>query len=351
MSGDNGALWRVYNAETMPEPSELRWVWDQRLPRGALSFIGGTGGVGKSVIAWALAFSVATGRPFLDAETDAGPVIYADFDSEPEAQGFMMNKVRRGLRLSKRDIAGLVTYLAPGGMGQPLTQNRLESLRERIADTRPALVIIDAFTSALYTVRSNDTESVAGAMAALKMLTTGWDDEPGPCVLFLDHSPKPVQNGPSAVERGIIGSTMKLAQSRAGYLITRVPPRDVDGRDVLGLHTLKSNLGPIHEPIGVERTWEHDAVQMSVCDLPEGETAQPAIRKAMTAAREALDSTWVPRQRLVDHIVKRANAQQRTVASALSRLVAQGLIETQPDPDDTRRRLYRLAPVTPGTDA
>lgn len=350
MSANEGALWRVYDAETMPEPSEIRWAWDQRLPRGQLAFIGGTGGVGKSVMAWGLAFSVATGRPFLDAETERGPVFYVDFDSEPEAQGFVMNKVRRGLRLSKRDTAKVVTYIAPNAVGQPLTPQRLESLQKRITAERPALVIIDAFTSALWTVRSNDTEAVAGAMAALRSLTTGWDGEPGPCVVFLDHSPKPVQNGPSAVERGLIGSTMKLASARAGYLLTRVPPRDVDGRDVLALHTLKSNLGPIHEPIGVERTWAHDAVQMSVCDLPEGDTAQPAIRRAMTAAREALDASWVPRNRLVEAVVRRANAQQRTVTSALSRLVDEGLVETMPDPEDTRRRLYRLAPIVAGTE-
>jgi hypothetical protein len=243
-------------------------------------------------------------------------------------------------------VDGLIHYRSPDPPGQPMSAERLEQVKQEIRDIQPALVVIDAWTSALYSVRSNDTEAVAGAMAALRALTAPYDDGPGPCVLIIDHAPKPMQKGPTAVERGIIGSTMKLATARAGYLLTRVPPRDVDGRDVLALHTLKSNLGPIHEPLGVERTWNQDAVLQNVADLPEAETAAPGIRRSMAALREALDPVqWAPRKALLSAVIKRANVQERTVRNALARLIGEGVVEDMADPDDSRRRLYKLVSV------
>lgn len=345
---DAPTLWRDYRLHEMPEPVDARWTWDQRLPRGQLSFIGGGAGVGKSVLVWALAFSVLTGKPFLDAETEQGPVIYVDFDSDPSTQSLMLHKVRRGMGIRQAQVGDQLLYRVPESIGQSMSRDMLASLRADVERLQPALVIVDAWTSAFYTVRSNDTEQVAAMMGALRPLAAATADGPGPNILIVDHAPKPVQNGPSILERGLIGSTMKLAGSRSAYLLARVPPRDVEGRDVMALHTLKNNLGRLHEPIGVQRVWDVDSVTQTVADLPDEETTAPGIRKAEQAILECLDpQDFVARKDLLLNIVQRANVQQRTALTALARMQQAGAVVMQVDERDRRRKLYRLTTAGP----
>ena len=343
-------LWRTFTPGTMPKGAGVRWVWDERLPRGQISFLGGSAGVGKSVLVWGLAFSVAAGRPFLDAETDQGRVLYLDFDSEPEAQGELMHRVRRGLGIAPNAVEDAITYRVPHTIGRSMSTDMLDDLREEIQRGDYALVIVDAWTSAFYTVRSNDTEQVAAMMGALRSLTVPTDHGPGPNVLIVDHAPKPIQNGPSMLERGIIGSTMKLAGARSAFLLARVPPKDVQGRDVMALHALKNNLARVHDPVGVQRDWNNEAgsVVQSVTDLPEAETGAPGMRRAQQVIRESLDpEDWVARKQLVLNIVQRANVQERTALSALARMVQDGIVVLQTDEQDRRRKLYRLAGTFP----
>ena len=65
------ALWDVNLVSDLPTQSEINWAWRNYLPQGAVSMLGGPGGVGKSVIVAALENSVASGKPFLEAEVTA----------------------------------------------------------------------------------------------------------------------------------------------------------------------------------------------------------------------------------------------------------------------------------------
>lgn len=339
------ALWTSYSSGEMPSLSEIAWTWQRRIPTGHVSFVGGSGGIGKSVLVWGLALSVAAGRPFLDAEVDQGTVAYYDFDSEPAAQGHMMNKVRRGLRLAPGDIEGKLVYRVPGTTGAPVLDDaRLKTIADEARHGGVALAVIDAWTSSFWNVRSNSTEEVAAKMAELRAVAAC-----GTTVLLIDHAPKPIANGPSALERGLIGSTMKLAGSRAAYLLARVAPKDVDGRDVFAIHCLKNNLGPIAEPLGVERAWTEDAVTFSVTDLPDTESGAHGRLRAQAAIREALDGgDLTGRRDLITIVAQRANVQTRTIEAALARLISDQEVESVPLPSDRRSRAYRLAGVTDG---
>ena len=51
-------LTRASSIEVRP----VHWLWDQRLPLGSLSLIGGREGIGKSTLAYQLAADVTQGR-------------------------------------------------------------------------------------------------------------------------------------------------------------------------------------------------------------------------------------------------------------------------------------------------
>lgn len=318
----SGGLWDVSRVSDLPPATEITWAWRNYLPLGAVSMLGGPGGVGKSVKVAALEVAVASGKPFLEAEVQQGSVLHLDFDTDARLQGPWYARTAKGMNASK-DVAELIHYAAPSEEGSPfLTRERLEALGELVTTHKPVLIVIDAWTSAFPYIRSNDAGEVAQVMAVLRELA-----KTGPAVLILDHTPKPVANGPSSLERGLLGSTLKMAGSRAVHLLSRVQPRDVDGRDVQRLDTVKNNLAPIGEPLGIERIWGDDgAVTFAVTDLPESESRTPALERAARCIRDVLEHE-TPRKELLKLIISEANVSERTAASALARLITAGEIE------------------------
>ncbi len=55
------------------EPSELRWLWNRRVPVGCLMVLAGPGGHGKSLVALDMASRVTTGTPFFDTPDVPNP--------------------------------------------------------------------------------------------------------------------------------------------------------------------------------------------------------------------------------------------------------------------------------------
>jgi hypothetical protein len=305
-------------ANTLPRCVEVSWLWGERIASGTLAMLGGAGGVGKSILVAGLEVAVAAGLPFLDAEVLKGDVIHLDFDTGESLQGPWYRRAAAGLGLSDSALKR-IRYAVPAGDGPPyLTVERLEELGREIKAAGPVLVVVDAYASAFPYIRSNDMGQVAQVMAALRALA-----QLGPAVLVLDHTPKPVANGPSALERGLIGSTIKQAGARAVHLLQRVPPGEVGGRDIQALHTIKNNLAPLGEPWGVERTWHPGgAVTFTICDLPEAENRAPALNKALRVIRELISASPIARKVLLSEVLHRANVGERTIKAALAKLVS-----------------------------
>lgn len=316
------SLWNVNRVTDLPEQVEIAWAWRNYLPLGTVSMLGGPGGVGKSVLVAALEIAIASGRPFLESEVQQGAVLHLDFDTDARLQGPWYARTAKGMN-APEGVARLIHYAAPTDEGSPfLTRDRLEALGELVTEHRPVLVVIDAWTSAFPYIRGNDAGEVAQVMAVLRELAKS-----GPAVLILDHTPKPQANGPSSLERGLLGSTLKMAGSRAVHLLSRVQPRDVDGKDVQRLDTVKNNLAAIGEPLGIERVWSDDgAVGFHVTDLPESESRAPALERAARYIRDALEQE-TPRKELLKSVIRGANVSERTAASALARLITAGQIE------------------------
>ena len=218
-----------------PEP--VAWLWNGLIPMGCLSLIGGPPGIGKSSLVAGLEVSVAAGLPFLGASVLEGTVMHVDFDTDLRLQYPWYLRAASGLGVSK-SVLERIRYAHPSNGLSSLNAERIAQLQQEVISNSACLVVIDAFSSAFPFTRINDADQVAQVIASLRSLA-----ETGAAVLVLDHTPKPSPRDPGG--RGLLGSQIKSAGARAVHLLSGVPKKDVDGRDVLRFETHKNNLAPV----------------------------------------------------------------------------------------------------------
>ena len=336
------SLWEFRPASVLPKRSDIDWIWHERIAARTVTMLGGTGGVGKSVLVSGFEVSVVTGTPFLDADVEQGEVWHLDFDTDENLQGPWYTRAARGLELDATDLSR-ITYGTPKGEGLPyLTKDRLIELKEKAKANTPVAIIIDAWASAFPYIKGNDASQVAEVMSVLRDIARC-----GPAVIMLDHTPKPVAGAPSAVERGLIGSTIKQAGARAVHLLQGVPKARVGNQDVQALHTLKNNLARLADPLGIKRIWQvGGGIRFEVTDLPDLETRAPKLERAMRVIRETVQPGAITaRQALIAEAVKQADVSERTAVEAINRLVAMRELKKEPlkDTGDGRHMAYKVA--------
>ncbi|WP_027883494.1 AAA family ATPase [Meiothermus rufus] len=330
----SGFTWRT--ADSLPTASEVAWLWEGYIAAGTVSVLGGPAGAGKSTLTAALEVAVAAGVEFLEAPTLQGEVWHLDFDTDPRLQGPWYTKCAAGLGVGAEAL-GRIRYLEPSNPSQGLDLDRLAELEGLVRISPPALLVIDAWTSAFFYADSKKAEHVAEVMGRLRQIAAL-----GPAVLLLDHTPKPVQ-GLTVLERGVAGSYYKLGGARSAYLLQRVAPKLTGGLDVLRLDCLKNNLAAIGEPLGIARHFERDSLRFEITDLPEEEAAHaPALTRALRAVREVLGEGPLLRGELIRKVAERANVSERTIAEALRRLRAAGEVEARESSGRGSPALYAL---------
>ena len=142
--------------------------------------------------------------------------------------------------------------------------------------------------------------------------------ETGAAVVLIDHLPKPV-SGERAGARGLIGSVAKSAQARAVHILSRVPPKEVQGQNVLRWDVTKMSYGARPEPIGVELRFDSGAVFIDPASLPEGhgETRTERAVRAMQDHLEAHRGEVVTHRTLLEVALQQGNLRERASAAAL----------------------------------
>jgi len=304
-------------------PPPVEWVWKGRMAQGTVTMLGGAGGTGKSSLMAALELCVVLGRPFLGEDTTAGEVIHVDFDTTLGQQFPWYQRSASGLGLSgfdRQQALDRIIYAPPvnGGM---MTLERIAQLEKEARTVGARLIAIDAFTSAFGFIRGNVAEDVNQVMAALRALATT-----GAAVVVLDHTPKPAKNDVEG--RGLLGSTMKSAGARAVHLLSRIPPREVAGLDVLRLETHKNNLAPMGDPLGIQRIWDgSSAVRFELYELPDesanlGKEGQ--ARKLLVRILDEHAGEVIPRKELLERVATETGVTQKTVVRAVSAALAEG---------------------------
>lgn len=218
-------------------PTPIRWLWEGRIPLGAITILDGDPGLGKSILTVDLATRVSTGTPFpgepLRAGVPAGVVLLSAEDSiehtiAGRAAVAGADTTRVHVLDSFPDVEGIARPPSlPGDVP------RLTRIVERCG---ASLVIVDPLMAFLGDqVKTKDDHSVRRAMFALKLMA----ERTGAAVVIVRHLNK-TSGGPAIYRGG--GSIGILGASRAGFVFA-ADPDDPESRRVLA--ATKANLAPL----------------------------------------------------------------------------------------------------------
>lgn len=210
------------------------WVWEDRLPAGALALLAGREGLGKSLVwAWIAATMTRGDLPGVHDGTPRDVVVVVGEDSIERTVAPRLRAA--GADLERVHFADVITDT--GGVDMPVLPVDVGLLREAVDRVGAGLVVLDPLVSViagnLDTHRDNETRRALEPLARLA-------DETGASVLGLVHLNK--SSGGDVGDR-VIGSRAFVATARS--VLTVAKSQEDDGARLLSV--TKSNLG-LSEP-------------------------------------------------------------------------------------------------------
>lgn len=160
------------------------WLVEDLLLQGQMVVLAGDPGVGKSILAYTLALSVAFDLPFLGLPTATGPILYFDEENSHPDLCEYLRWVWRGLGSPNLLKAPLVRIEHFSLAGKGLA--RWELLKQAAADQHPILIVVDTVTPACNIQDENDNAEASRALHHLRQVQA----VAGPrcTVLLLKHS-------------------------------------------------------------------------------------------------------------------------------------------------------------------
>ena len=327
----------------------IEFLVPELIPCGYITFLGAREGVGKTTILTGLGWQMTRpdGGEFLGRPVPRGPVIYLNTDAaDGQSRPVRFWLEQHQATFPDGDMAGIEVY---ENTGAGLSPDEFTELLKRAEDIGARCIIIDSFMGTFPGIDGNRLDAVMLPMLALRDFAA----RTGAAVIVTDHLPKKAA-GEKDGDRGIMGSTGKTAQARAVHLLTRVPPREVGGLDVLRWEVRKSSFSKSGHALGLEiqRTFDEEdravSVYLTPYDLPEEEAGGDTRGARATAAVMAhLDSSGgetVAHAALLALAVERGNLRERAAREAVGR--ALGLmwdrIEEVKQPGRGAPKAYRL---------
>jgi hypothetical protein len=317
------------NAE--PIPAILKgWI-----AAGDVVAFAGEPKTGKSWAAADLAFSLASGRPWLGAvPVIGGPyrVLYVDEEQNPRLVRHRARKLARGRGLDAAAVKALpIRYLAGNGLNLD-AEAHLSRLWREVRSFKPDVVIFDSLVRFHRRNENDAAEMAAFAAAVFKPLVTHF----GCTVVYLHHLAKPGMNRP------------------AGDLVHRVRGSGdlVAGAD--GLFTLERNEDGSATLRQQPGRWEHTAEPLTVTleDSDNGETvtlrAVEMVARAETVVLDALTdaaTAGVRRKEVVTALENDGTKDaDRTATRLLGRLHRTGRVRKDGNTHGVRYWLAAFAP-------
>ncbi len=302
---------RVNLRQTLPP---LDWFVGGLILQGYINTIASLPGEGKTALLTGLVWQASrTKGTFLNRRVVHGTTLYVDFDAPGDGRTvrYWLDKHKRAF--GDGDLSKIVV-LEPDLDTYGLAEGELQELTEVAKESEAKLILIDSFSSAFPSVDPIKLVQVQGPLWYLRRLAM----ETGAAVVILDHLPKPV-SGERAGARGIIGSVAKSAQARAVHILSRVPPKEVQGRNVLRWDTTKMSYSVRPEPFGVELRFSEGAVFMDRVDLPEGhsETRTERAVRVIQGYLETHRGQVVTHQELLDIAIQEGDLRKRAAAEAI----------------------------------
>lgn len=293
------------------------------IPSGYITFIGAREGVGKTTLMASLAWQMT--RPegrgeFLGQPVPQGPVIYLNTDAADGEARSVRHWLEQHRSVYPDGDMNAVTVLESTGAG--LTIEEFGELLNMAREMKARCVIIDSFMGTFPSIDGNKLQDAMRPMIALRDFAA----QTGAAVIVLDHLPKKAANEKEG-DRGIMGSTGKSAQARAVHLLTRVPPRDIEGREVLRWEVRKNSFAKSGHALGieVERLEDQDGriygVHLNPCELPEEpegrDTRTDRAKAAVVALLSERAGQAVPHSELLAAAIKGGNIKERSAQQAV----------------------------------
>lgn len=237
------------------EPKDTPYLIESLCPEGHMTVMYADGGIGKSLLAIAIAQAVATGTPFLGYETKKKPVLYLDWELHQAPHLRRAYKIARGVGDTKP--AADFYYLNP-----PKTiKGLIPDLKKMISEQGFGLLIIDSVGAAAG-MNAESAQDVVELFQELNSL--------GVTILAIDHQSK-IQEGQNYKNKTIYGSVYKYNLARSVFQLCKQPSLDADVIRLV-IKPTKNNFGCMVDPFGVAISFdgtviyiESDSVELDFC--------------------------------------------------------------------------------------
>lgn len=217
------------------------WLIESILPVGKATILYGAGGVGKSILAAALAVCVQTGTRFLGFHTQPAEVLYLDWETDAEDIAGRVQAAANGLGVE-------MPNLRYSSVVRPI-EDRVAALAREVAEQRIGLVVIDSVGMAMSAARDggDPSDTAIRFFRALRALDAA--------VLAIDHvSGDDMRRGRSGASKPY-GSVYKWNSARNAYELRERKEPDAQGVHLLLKHR-KSNLGPQMADLPLLLRWD-----------------------------------------------------------------------------------------------
>ena len=275
--------------------------------------LAGFAGVGKSSLATNLAAAVSAGRDFLGWPTARKTVLYVD----GENPRILVQKRSRVIFDAIGGDIRNVHFVFPEKKLDLGSVSGLSQLEGMIGSIGAGLVVLDSFLN-FYSLKSeNDSVEVRGALDHLTALMRATECS----ILILDHTMKPLRYLRGMGEAGPPTPRGSGAKVDFSDVCLVLEDKQAEGRTVKTLHFTKLRGVPARRPL--------------VLDMDEQLVFRPVWEESIVPVdlvkRVIEQSPGMKTGEVVDLLMEKTGASQRTVYSALNRAESQKLMVRTPN--------------------
>jgi 5S rRNA maturation endonuclease (ribonuclease M5) len=202
-----------------PATLKREFLWEGLIPEGYPSIICGDGSTGKTWLALALAYHVATGTPFLGRSCKATGVVYVD------AEGLGRDEIQRRLgRIANAEGTEVPQRVWIIELVGALDEAKAEKIAHHVASVGAGLVVVDSFGPATDFDATGAEHVTRWFRRVLPILSA--------TVLIVDHIAKPSQQSYRATPYGStykrnLARSVLMVQKRSGHVVVKLDKSNV----------------------------------------------------------------------------------------------------------------------------
>ena len=230
---------------TEPVDRPSRYLLAPLVARDGATVWAADGGTGKSVLALAVALSVSTALPLLDAHpSEIGPVLYLDWEADEETHRERLWALWRALGTGEPPPLEAIHYVYQTASLHELAT----TLRRRVAETGAVLVVVDSLGLARGGA-PEDAEATIRTFRAIRSL--------GVPTLCIDHVSKAQREG-QVKRKTAIGSVYTRNSARLVWVVEKAQSEGASDSTV-AFTVDKFNFGRLPRRRGFRLHFESEA--------------------------------------------------------------------------------------------